>query len=175
MIASESGPGQQRGVRLGRLLHRVATGYALLGGLVLCAIVLLVVASVIGRAVFAMPVPGDFEIVAVGTGVSIFLFLPYCYVVRGNVTVDILADHLPDRGKHALDVLASSVFAAIAGIIAWRMTLGLVDTWSYGDITMIVGLPLWWAYPFGVASFGLVALAALHTALFGWQGLDDEL
>lgn len=149
----------------GGLLHRLASAFALLGGLVLVAMVLLVVVSVVGRALFALPVPGDFEIVAIGTGISIFLFLPYCYVEGGNVTVDILADHLPDRVKRALDILASIVFALIAALFAWRMMLGLADTFFYGDITMIVGFPIWLAYPFAVASFVLLAVAAGHSAL----------
>lgn len=173
MIAGKDNTGQK--FAGGGLLRRIATLYALAGGAVLCAMVLLVVASVIGRAMFAMPVPGDFEIVAIGTGVSIFLFLPYCYVERGNVTVDILADHLPPAAKRVLDVVAAAVFGCIAALFAWRMVFGLVDTFSYRDITMIVGLPLWWAYPFAVSSFGLLAVVAFYTALFGWDGLNDEL
>jgi TRAP-type C4-dicarboxylate transport system permease small subunit len=175
MIASHPESGQKAKAAAGRFLRLAATAFAGLGGVVLCAMVLLVVASVIGRAIFAMPVPGDFEIVAVGTAVSIFLFLPYAYVERGNVTVDILADHLPAAAKRFLDVVAAALFAFVAGVFAWRMALGLIDTFSYGDITMIVGLPLWWAYPFAVASFALLAAAAAYTGLCGWDGLNDEL
>lgn len=159
--------------RFGRWLRRAATGFALAGGLVLTLIVLLVVTSVLGRALFAMPVPGDFEIVAIGTGVAIFLFLPLTYVERGNVTVDILADHLPAGAKHVLDVVAALVFAFISAVLTWRMSLGLADTFSYHDITMIVGLPLWWAYPFAVASFGLLTLAAGFSAIYGPEAFDD--
>ena len=154
-------------------MNRLASAFAVLGGLVLVAMVLLVVVSVIGRALLALPVPGDFEIVAVGTGIAIFLFLPYCYLERGNVTVDILADHMPARARRALDVVASVVFALIAALFAWRMSLGLADTFFYGDITMIVGFPIWMAYPFAVASFLLLALAAGYTAVRGWDSDDD--
>ncbi len=154
------------------MLRRLAGAFATAGGVVLCFAVLLVVASVAGRALFAMPVPGDFELVAIATGVSIFLFLPHCYVERGNVTVDILADHLPAAAARVLDTVAAVLFALVAAIFAWRMTLGLVDVYSYRDITMIVGVPLWWAYPFAVASFLLLAVIAAWTAIAGWESLD---
>ncbi len=172
MIASDDTGSHRSGATL---LRRTASAFAVLGGVVLGLLVVLVVASVLGRALFAMPIPGDFEIVAIGTGIAVCLFLPWCYVTRGNVTVDILANHLRPAARRVLDTFAACLFAAVAGLIAWRMILGLVDVFSYGDITMIVGLPLWWAYPFAVCSFALVAVAAAYTAMFGWQGLDDGL
>jgi TRAP-type C4-dicarboxylate transport system permease small subunit len=149
------------------VLHRLAEWFALAGGVVLVLMTLLVVVSVLGRALFTIPVPGDFEIVGIGTCVAIYLFLPYCYLQGGNVTVDILVGYLPQRAQHAFDMLAALVFAAVAGLFAWRMLFGLADTFHYGDISMIVGLPLWWTYPFGVASFGLMAVSAVWVALSG--------
>ena len=157
---------------LGFVLHKASAGFAVAGGLVLIAMILLVVVSVLGRALLSMPVPGDFEIVGLGAGVAVFLFLPYCYLQRGNVAVDIFVRHMPPALQRFLDALASLVFALAAGLFAWRMLYGLLDTFSYEDISMIVGVPLWWSYPFAVASFGLLAASALYTAVYGWE--DDE-
>jgi hypothetical protein len=54
------------------------------------------------------------------------------------------------------------------------MLFGLADTFSYGDISMIVGLSLWWAYPIAVASFALLTASALYTAFRGWESVADE-
>jgi TRAP-type C4-dicarboxylate transport system permease small subunit len=149
---------------LGRLLHRISSAFAIAGGFVLVGMILLVVISVLGRAIFLLPVPGDFEMVGIACGISVFLFLPYCYLQRGNVVVDLFVRHLPPAVTRALDAFAACVFALVSALFAWRMTFGLVDTLHYQDISMIVGVPLWWAYPFAVASFGLMAVAALYTA-----------
>jgi TRAP-type C4-dicarboxylate transport system permease small subunit len=158
----------------GQRLERLASLFAVGGGLVLVFLTLLVVVSVLGRALFALPVPGDFEIVGFGTAISVFLFLPYCYVRRGNVAIDIFVRHMPLRVQQAMDAFAAVVFAVIAGTFAWRMLFGLADTFHYGDISMIVGVPLWWAYPFGLASFALLAAAAVFTAVHGWEAFDVE-
>lgn len=159
--------------RWGAVLDRIASGFAVLGGLLLVLLTLLVVVSVLGRALFLTPVPGDFEIVGIGTSVAIFLFLPYCYLRRGNVTVDILVGYLPMRVQRVFDALAALVFAIVAAAFAWRMSFGLADTFHYGDISMIVGASLWWTYPFAVASFGLMAISAVHVSIHGWSA-DDE-
>lgn len=153
---------------LGALLHRLSSGFAVLGGVVLVAMTILVVVSVLGRALFSLPVPGDFEIVGIGTGVAIFLVLPYCYLQRGNVAIDIFVSHTPPAVQRGMDVFASLVFAVVAGLFTWRMLFGLADTFYYEDISMIVGVPIWWAYPFAVASFGLLTVSALYTAINGW-------
>ena len=52
----------------GRILHETARWLAIAGGLLLCLLAALVTLSVTGRSAFSMPVPGDFELVAIGTG-----------------------------------------------------------------------------------------------------------
>ena len=160
--------------RLGEKLHRLSSAFAVGGGAVLIALVVLVVASIFGRAVFSRPVPGDFEIVAVGTAIAVFLFLPYCYLQRGNVAVDIFISRMPRRVQCVMDVIAASLFGVIAGLFAWRTVYGFADTLGNRDISMILGFPLWLAYPFGVASFTLLAVSCLYTALETVSGFSDE-
>jgi len=159
---------------LGARLHQLSAGFAVAGGLILVSMTMLVVFSVIGRAAFLLPVPGDFEIVGIGTGIAIFLFLPYCYLQRGNVAIDIFVSHTSPSVQRGMDAFASLVCAVIAALFTWRMLFGLVDTFQYRDISMIVGVPLWWAYPFAVASFALLSFSAFYTALHGWESEHDE-
>ena len=155
-------------------LHRLSATFAIAGGITLIGLVILVVTSILGRAVFSRPVPGDFEIVAVGTAVAVFLFLPYCYLQRGNVAVDIFISRMPPRIQCAMDVLAALLFCVIAGLFAWRTIYGFADTFDNQDISMILGFPLWFAYPFGIASFGLLAVSCLYTAIETLSEFGDE-
>ncbi len=149
---------------LGEQLHRFSAWFAIAGGIVLTGMVVLVVISILGRALFSSPVPGDFEIVALGTAVAIFLFLPYCYMQKGNVAVDIFISRMPPGVQRAMDVLAATLFGAVAALFAWRSVFGVADTVRNGDISMILGFPVWVVHPFGVASFALLAVCCFYTA-----------
>lgn len=149
---------------LGEQLHRISAWFAIAGGIVLTGMVTLVVISIFGRALFSSPVPGDFEIVALGTAVAIFLFLPYCYMQKGNVAVDIFISRMPPGVQRAMDILAATLFGAVAALFAWRSVFGFADTVRNGDISMILGFPVWVVHPFGVASFALLAVCCFYTA-----------
>ncbi len=159
---------------LDRRLHRVSAWFAMGGGVVLTAMVVLVVISILGRALFSSPVPGDFEIVALGTAVAIFLFLPYCYMQKGNVAVDIFISRMPPAAQRAMDVLAATLFGLVAALFTWRSVFGLADTVRNGDISMILGFPVWVVHPFGVASFALLTVCCFHTAVQTMRGGADE-
>lgn len=151
--------------RFERFLGATATAFAVGGGLLLCALAAITVISVLGRALFAFPIPGDFELVAIGTGIAAFLSLPYCQLQRGNIRIDLFLGHASPRLTGVLDVCAGVLSAAIAALFAWRMIHGLFDAVRDRDVTVILGLPLWWAYPFAVAAFALLAACCLLTAL----------
>ena len=159
---------------LGQQLHRISAWFAVAGGFALTAMVVLVVISILGRALFSSPVPGDFEIVALGTAVAIFLFLPYCYMQKGNVAVDIFISRMPAGVQLAMDVLAATLFGVVAALFAWRSVFGLTDTVRNGDISMILGFPVWVVHPFGVASFALLAVCCFYTAIETLGGVGAE-
>jgi len=148
----------------GRFLHRLAAWFANVGGVLMFLMTVLVVVSILGRAFFARPVPGDFEIVGLGSAISIFLFLPHCYLQRGNVTVDIFITHMPRTVQVAMDMFAALLFGVLAALFVWRMIFGFVDTVHYWDISMILGVPLWLAYPFAILSFSLLAVSCFYRA-----------
>ena len=57
------------------------------------------VVSIVGRASLTWawvlgPVPGDFELVEVGTGFAVFAFLPWCQLKRGHATVDLFTSEV---------------------------------------------------------------------------------
>lgn len=136
--------------------------------------VTLVVVSILGRAIFSRPIPGDFEIVALGTAVAVFLFLPYCYMQKGNVAVDIFISRMTPAVQRIMDVLAATLFGVVAAFFAWRTVYGFADTVRNDDISMILGFPVWTVYPFGVASFLLLAVCCFYTAAETLAGDADE-
>lgn len=150
---------------VGRALFSCSYAFVLLGGFIMAGLAVMVVVSVLGRWLVSIPVYGDFEMVAMGTAVSVFLFLPYCHLEKGNVICDLFLSWAPKKLQILCDVVSALILGVIAAVIAWRMTLGGLDMFSYGETSMILGIPTWWAFPFAVASMGLLALCCLYTAV----------
>ncbi len=149
---------------VGRALHGLAAGLAVLGGLVLVALIVMTCLSIAGRVLFSAPLPGDFELVEIGCAVAVFAFLPYCQITGGNVAVDFFTARARPRTRAALDLAGNLALTAIAGLIAWRAALGLLDLRRYQETTMVLGLPLWWGFVPAVFSAAVLALVSAYTA-----------
>lgn len=161
--------------RLGRVIGTVSRLLALAGGVVLTGIALMTVVSIVGRGFsFAGfgPVPGDFELVEAGCAVAVFAFLPWCQYRRGHVTVDILISRLPGRGQALLAMIGNIALSAVACLIAWRLWFGMLDKFSYGETTMILGMKLGYAYAAAVPGAVFFALVCLYSV---WRSLNEAI
>lgn len=92
------------------------------------------------------------------------MFLPFCQMVRGHIIVDFFTAKVNPRGVAFLDAVAAAVLAIAAFLIAWRLSIGMVELRGTGDSTMILRVPTWYAYLAMVPSFVLLACAVLYTA-----------
>lgn len=154
--------GQEQRAGLSGLARTVITGWALLGGLTLAAVVLINVLSVIG-GIFWEPFPGDFEMTEVGVAVAAFSFLPYCQLTGANVTADIFTSKASPRWIGFFSLLASLVALGFSLLLLWRMYFGLLDQKAYGYTTTILQFPQWIGFIPILLSLALLALAALIT------------
>jgi len=150
---------------VGRALFSCSFAFVLVGGVIMTGLAIMVVVSVAGRWLLGAPVYGDFEMVAMGTAVSVFLFLPFCHLEKGNVICDLFLSWAPKKFQILCDVVSALILGAIAGVVTWRMALGGMDMFRYGETSMILGIPTWWAFPFGVAAMALLCLCCLYTAV----------
>lgn len=161
--------------RVGVWVGWLARLLAILGGLVLVAIVVLTVLSVSGRALLQFglaPVPGDFELVEAGSAFAVFSFLAWCQFRRGHVTVDLFVQRLGPRALAALSVVANILMTVAAIVVAWRLGLGLQDKRLYGETTFILQIPVWWSYAASLVGAWTFALVALYTV---WRSLNEAL
>ena len=151
--------------RLDAWLDRLARAFALAGGAVLLAMAGVTLASVVGRVTVSVPLPGDFELVEIGCAVAVFAFLPYCQLKRGHAAVDLVTRKAPPALRARLDGASGLLMAAVALLLAWRQALGGADFRANGEESMILGLPLWWAFLPIVLSLVLLVVIALRGAL----------
>lgn len=151
------------GSRIGRVLERGSTVLALAGGLVMTGLMLMSIASIAGRALFSKPLPGDFELVEIGTGLATFLFLPACQLRGANVIVDFFTTGMTKRGQSWLDAFGALLYTLAAALFAWRLVFGGLDYASYGERTMVLGLPLWWSFALIVPATVWLVLVSAYT------------
>ncbi|MGC9368319.1 MAG: TRAP transporter small permease [Paracoccaceae bacterium] len=145
-------------------VRRLATGWAVLGGVPLLVVVAINMISVIG-GIFGTPFPGDFELTEMGVAVAAFAFLPYCQATGANVTADIFTSGASTRWIAFFTLLGSLAALAFSAILIWRMSLGMLDQKEYDYTTAILQIPHWWAFLPILVSLALLALAALATLL----------
>ncbi|MDF1778413.1 MAG: TRAP transporter small permease [Rhizobiaceae bacterium] len=146
--------------------------WALLGGLILLAVVLMSSASVTGNALMGTPFPGDFEIVQMGVAISVFCFLPYCQMTGANVTADIFTSGASPRTIALLGLLASIIAIGFSLLLLSRMWAGMYDYIKYEETTAILQVPHWWAFIPILISLVLLAVASILTLVDSAQAVS---
>jgi len=159
---------------VGRVLFQISRAFAVFGGFVLCAMALLTTISVIGRSAISMPVTGDFELIAIGTGVAVFAFLPYCQLVRENVIVDIFMSKTPFRARTICDLIGNFLYVVIIILMLWRLPLGGIDLYDNDQMTLILEVPQWWTFPLAILCLILLLVVNIYTAMRSYREVCEN-
>jgi TRAP-type C4-dicarboxylate transport system permease small subunit len=167
-----SGPPPKGPVWIG-LFRGAITYWALAGGVILLALVLITAGSAISNLLFNVPFAGEYELAKHFVGIAIFTFLPYCQLSGANVTVDIFTEGMGRRAKSAMLAVSSLLAAAFSILLLRQMTYGFVDYVRYPEETATLHLPLWTAFPPILFSLALLFIAAAMTAYDAWRGMRD--
>lgn len=155
---------------MSRWIHGAARLLAWIGGLVLVALTVMSIVSIIGRTLSGLglgPVPGDFELVEVGTALAVFCFLPWCQITRGHAVVDILWRAYPPGMQWFLTVVSHALMLAVWLLLTWRLGVGLMDYYGNGETSFILQMPVWWGYA------GSLVAAVLGCVVYLWTLLES--
>lgn len=153
-------------------IYRLTQWTAIVGGLLLVVLTLMVVTSVVGRALIDVglgPIPGDFELLEAGIGIAVFFFLPWCYVRYSHATVDLLYMHMPRWFQRSIDIFSALLMLAVWVVLTWMLWAGMMEKKEYMETTFILLMPVWWAYAFCVvgALVGCLCYAARALTVLG--------
>jgi TRAP-type C4-dicarboxylate transport system permease small subunit len=151
-------------------LRRLSLAFAWLGGAAASAVALMTVISVVTRAVWSQPIAGDVEITQFGIALAISLCLPWCQLHQANIIVDFFTQKLSPAAQARLDAVGAVLLALMCALLAWRTTMGALNSREFSETSMILSLPMWWAYASLAPGLALTALVALHQAATGWRG-----
>ncbi len=157
------------------MIRTVSLGWAILGGVLLLAIVGVTVVNV---GAFALDraariwggevggLPGYEDFVRLAVAAAIPMFFPYCQVRRGHLAVDLFLKNSPLALRRGIDRFSLLLMAALAVFLAYWMTLGMLETRDDGALSRVLGWQEWPFYITGILSLVLWALVAL-TQVFG--------
>ena len=147
--------------------------FALVGSFIAMLVAGMSVYSIIGRAFLSKPLFGDVELTQLGIAASISLCLPWCQLHRGNILVDFFTQSTSARTRQILDSAGAFLMAAMCVLLAWRTTMGAIAVREVSETSMILGLPMWWAYVSLAPGLLLSALVALWQAALLLVGHDE--
>lgn len=154
---------------LARQLDKVVTWWALSGGFVFVALVLMSIVSIVGRKLFSAPVDGDMELLMMGAAVGSAAFLPACEMHDHHIKVDALTTWMSVRARAALDALAHALLMLAAIVITWRTALYTLESHDNTEVSALLLIPLWQPVILLVPSFALLAAAALYRLMVSVQ------
>ncbi|MES1929544.1 hypothetical protein SADO_09819 [Salinisphaera dokdonensis CL-ES53] len=170
---------------IGRALDRLCLAMAVAGGVVICLLAGMTVCSILGRWSSGIawlasvpvvgdfgPIMGDFEMTKMGTAMAVFLFLPYCHMRGGHVTVDLLMSHAPRVLRRVVAALSEILFLVVSALMTWRLVLGMQQKLRYEQTTMLMEIPVWWGYGVGIVGLSILTLVCLYRALAVCRGQD---
>jgi TRAP-type C4-dicarboxylate transport system permease small subunit len=148
---------------VGRALLQTTKALAIVGGAICGLLALMVTISVMGRYLFSAPIRGDYDLLAIFTGVAIFAFLPYCQMVRGNVIVDFFTNNMAPTQKAILDAFGTLLYLLIAIVFTWRLYHGMLELRASGEVIASYDFYRWWTVPFNLLCMVILILAILYT------------
>jgi TRAP-type C4-dicarboxylate transport system permease small subunit len=175
-----------------RIMEWLARTLAIIGGVVLTALVLLTCVSVIGRGGNTLghsdfltgilpgfadmltnlaPITGDFEVVEAGIAFTIFAFLPICQLHGGHATVDVFTNMMPKRFNRVIMAFWEVILALVLILISWRLYEGLLSKMSNGETTYLIQFPIWWAYAASFAASVAAVIVGVYCAIARIAGL----
>lgn len=128
---------------LQKILARMSHGIEVVAGLIMGLVTLLVVASAVGRYLFAYPLPDAFDMSRLLLGAAIMWGFASVGYRGSHIKVDILAERLPPGPRRWIDAFAWTVLLIFAVLLAWKLFGRVASAAASNESTMDLRLPAW--------------------------------
>ncbi|MCW8915706.1 MAG: TRAP transporter small permease [Magnetovibrio sp.] len=150
--------------RLDRLLFRLETNLALLGGWTVFSLMVIAVISVGGRNIFNSPLPGYVDWIEQAMPLIAFVGVAYSQRLGGHIRMDMLIGHLSGRTLWLFEFISVLVMLLLMVLLTWgswahfdRSFDFAAPLWSR-DSSLDIRLPLWPAKLLAPVSFAILSL-----------------
>lgn len=132
-----------RGISRG--IAALEEGLAQVAALAMLAIMLVVVADVLGRYVFSTPLFFSYDLISMYLMVILFFFaLSDTLHKHGHIAIDIFHDVIPKRLRFSAEAVGYGLSAIVIALIAWRLSERTATAYANDEVTATtVPWPLW--------------------------------
>jgi TRAP-type mannitol/chloroaromatic compound transport system permease small subunit len=153
-------------------VDRIADGLSALGSVWIVALMLLIVADVVGRSFLNHPITGVAEVAARSVAAIVFLQIAAA-ILQGRLTrADFLMRLITARSSRTRDAL-ELIFALVAAVVfaaivyaAWPRTVSAWATSEFFGVQGVFTIPIW---PFRAILVGGAGLATLAALVVAWR------
>ena len=144
-----------------RRLTAVLKGCLYAGMAFVIAMTFVTVVHGVGRYGFAKPVPGLVELSSYFLVAAVFLVGAYTMLVKGHVSIGILADRLPKRVQKINDSFGYILCVVIAIFALWQAGVRGVFLMGEGQASPVLHIPNFPFYYIVAVGWGIFGLAAI--------------
>jgi TRAP-type C4-dicarboxylate transport system permease small subunit len=102
---------------------------------------LITVADVALRALFAVPIHGTYELVELGLACTVFTALPAVFLRDEHLVVDVVDSFAPPAAVRRLDLIGALCSLLVLAVMIWRMVPLALDMQEFGDVTADLSIP----------------------------------
>lgn len=164
------------------VLRQTVSVWALLGGVIVLAIVLVTSTNVAAFGIDRIArlydtnfsaLPGYEDFVRLAVSCAALMFFPYCQFKRGHVFVDLLSKKLSPIAQRGLDMISLLLTIGLALFLAYWMTIGMFETKADHAVSRVLGWPEWPFYFPGILSMLLWAAVATNQLFENSEPLND--
>lgn len=143
---------------------RAITGAEWVAGAFLAFVTALTFVSVVLRYIFAWSIPDSYDLSRNFLGILIFWGIAVTSFRGEHITVELLWNVFPPRGRWVLDLAATLFTLVCMGVFAWSMADKVLDTAASGETTYDLHLVVWPFY--GLAWLGIAGAVLLLVVRF---------
>ena len=134
----------------------------LFAGICFFSVMVLILANIIMRKLFNLPIMGTVELVGLLTATGIGFSLAHCEMNNGNVAMTIITDRLNAKTQHIIEVLINSISLSFWAVVAWRIFIYGSSSLKSGWVSSTASVPI---FPFIFILFFNIACLCFVVAL----------
>jgi TRAP-type C4-dicarboxylate transport system permease small subunit len=133
-------------------------------GIGLVAMLVLVIADIIGNKAFKYPIPGGIEFASFIAVVVIAFAIAEVQMVRGHVEVEFLVMRLSKHQRKITSTIINIFGIVLWALICWRSFIYAGELHRIGEVSMTIGVPFYpFVYIIGICSIAVCLVLLMQT------------
>ena len=141
------------------IIKKICSITDMLAGFCFFSVMALVLANIILRNVFKMPILGTVELAGLLTSTGLGLALSSCEMNDGNIAMDVFTEKLPPKAQKIIDIFVYLISLSFFAIVVCQIFIFASTSFANGRVTATTSIPV---FPFiFILGFNVFCLCAV--------------